>query len=217
MLSDLKQLCESDVTQKDTAYRYPVDKLVSLSQTGVRLQLNFRRFDLPMEKVLVSACLLGDRVRYHSVDAKTESALVDEWMAEGRIVSFCPEVSGGLAVPRAPAEIIGANGFAVLDGFAAVLDDEGNDVTRELMDGARNALRLAQSQGVQVAVLKDGSPSCGRSYIHNGQFRGVRKRGESGVTAALLQRHGIAVFSEHEIAQADRRVRELESQPSLRT
>jgi uncharacterized protein YbbK (DUF523 family) len=167
-----------------------------------------------MEKVLISACLVGERVRYYGGDAKIESKIVDKWVAEGRAISFCPEVSGGLPVPRPPAEIIGANGFAVLDGFAAVLDDMGADVTRQLMEGARNALHLAQSQGVRVAVLEDGSPSCGRSYIHNGQFRGVRKRGESGVTAALLQRHGIAVFSEHQIAQAEERLRELESTTS---
>jgi uncharacterized protein YbbK (DUF523 family) len=163
-----------------------------------------------MEKILISACLLGARVRYHGGDARIESQIVDKWVVEGRVVSFCPEVSGGLAVPRAPAEIIGANGFAVLDGFAAVLDDVGTDVTRALVDGAQSALLLAQAHHIRVAVLKDGSPSCGRSHIYNGQFRGIRKRGESGVTAALLQRHGITVFTEHQLAQAEHRIRELE-------
>lgn len=209
MSSDSK-LCEPDATQKNTAYRYPVDKLVSLSQTGSRLQIDFCSFGLPMEKVLISACLLGDRVRYHGVDAKIESTIIEQWVAEGRVISVCPEVSGGLPVPRPPAEIIGANGFAVLDSFAVVLDEAGTDITRQLMDGARNALHLAQSKGIRLAILKDGSPSCGRTYIHNGQFRGVRKRGESGVTAALLQRHGVAVFSEHQIVQAEQRLRELE-------
>ena len=167
-----------------------------------------------MEKILISACLLGDRVRYDGGDAKIENKTVDKWIAEGRAVSFCPEVSGGLPVPRPPAEIIGANGFAALDGFAAVLDNSGRDVTRQLIEGALNALRVAQSMGVRVAVLKEGSPSCGRSYIHNGQFRGIRKRGEPGVTAALFQRHGIAVFSEHQIAQAEQRLRELDGKLS---
>jgi uncharacterized protein YbbK (DUF523 family) len=119
-------------------------------------------------------------------------------------------MSGGRGVPRAPAEIIGTNGFSVLDGFAAVLDSEGNDVTLLTLEGARMALEQARSQGVKVAVLRDGSPSCGCSFIYNGTFRGIKKRGEPGVTAALLQRHGIAVFGEHQIEQADRRLRELE-------
>jgi uncharacterized protein YbbK (DUF523 family) len=165
-----------------------------------------------MKKVLISACLLGDRVRYHGGDARIENKIVDKWVAEGRAVSLCPEVSGGLSIPRAPAEIIGANGFAVLDGFAAVLDIDGTDVTRHLVEGAHKALQVAQSHGVRVAVLKDGSPSCGRSYIYNGKFRSIRKRGEAGVTAALLQRHGISVFSEHQIAEAEQRLMELENQ-----
>ncbi len=171
-----------------------------------------------MEKILISACLLGDRVRHHGGDAKIESEIVDKWITEGQVISFCPELSGGLAVPRSAAEIIGANGFAVLDGFAVVLDIEDSDVTRPFVEGALKALQLAKAEGVRVAVLKDGSPSCGRTYIHNGRFCGVRKRGESGVTAALLQRNGIAVFNEDQIPLAEERLRELErgSVPRLR-
>ncbi len=163
-----------------------------------------------MEKVLISSCLLGEPVRYNGSHAKVESKIIERWIAEDRVVSVCPEVSGKLGVPRRPAEIIGMNGFAVLDGFAAVLDDRGNDVTHQMVAGAYEVLQLAESQGVRIAVLKDASPSCGRTHIHNGQFRGVKKRGESGVTAALLQRHGIAVFSEHQIADAEKRLIDLE-------
>jgi uncharacterized protein YbbK (DUF523 family) len=163
-----------------------------------------------MEKVLISACLLGHPVRHNGAGAKVENKILDKWMLEGRVVSLCPEVSAGLGVPRAPAEIIGANGFAVLDGFAVVLDNQGADVTRPFVEGAQHTLQLAQSQRIKVAVLKDGSPSCGRTYIYNGHFRGVRKRGEPGVTAALLQRNGIAVFSEYQVAEAELRLQELE-------
>jgi uncharacterized protein YbbK (DUF523 family) len=167
-----------------------------------------------MEKILISACLLGDAVRYNGSAAKIDSKIVDRWVAEGRAISFCPEVSAGLSVPRAPAEIIGSNGFAVLDGFAVVLDNLGTDVTSSLVEGAEQALLLAKSQGIRVAVLKDGSPSCGRTYIHNGHFRGIRKRGEPGVTAALLQRNGIAVFSQYQLVQAEQRLQELENKLS---
>jgi uncharacterized protein YbbK (DUF523 family) len=140
-----------------------------------------------------------------------ENEILEQWIEEGRIISSCPEVRAGLGVPRRPAEIIGANGFAVMDGFAAVVDDMGTDITRQMIVGAMEALQLAQSHGVKVAVLKDGSPSCGRTYIHNGQFRGRKKRGEVGVTAAMLQRNGIAVFSEHQIVEAQARLIELET------
>lgn len=167
-----------------------------------------------MQKVLVSSCLLGDPVRHDGKNARIEDKILERWIAEERVVSICPEVRGGLSVPRRPAEIIGTGGFAVLDGFAAVLDDRGVEITHQMLTGAHEILQLAQSLRVSVAVLKDGSPSCGRTYIHNGQFRGVKKRGEVGVTAALLQRNGIAVFSEYQLTQADKRLRELETSRS---
>jgi uncharacterized protein YbbK (DUF523 family) len=167
-----------------------------------------------MQKILVSSCLLGEKVRYSGQAAKVENEIIDRWMAEGRVVSICPEVRAGLGVPRPAAEIIGMNGFAVLDGFAVVLDDRGKDVTTQLVSGAQDALQLARTHGARIAVLKDGSPSCGRTYIHNGQFRGAKKRGEPGVTAALLLRNGVTVFSEHQIAEAERELRRLENKLS---
>src|ERR1700688_4977507 len=98
-----------------------------------------------MQKVLISSCLLGDPVRYNGKDAKVESKIIASWIGEGRVVSICPEVSGGLSVPRSPAEIIGTGGFAVLDGFAVVLDNRGIDVTWQFVAGAQKALELAQS------------------------------------------------------------------------
>ncbi len=169
-----------------------------------------------MEKVLVSSCLLGDPgVRYNGQHAKVGSGIIERWIAEGRVVSVCPELSGGCSVPRPPAEIIGANGYAVLDGFAAVLTDRGADITRQLVTGAYEVLQLAQSLGIRVAVLKDGGPSCGRSYIHNGKFIGAKKRGEAGVTAALLQRNGILVFTQHQIADAEIRLSYLETNRTM--
>jgi uncharacterized protein YbbK (DUF523 family) len=161
-----------------------------------------------MEKVLISSCLLGNPVRYNGQDAKVESEIINKWLAEGRAISVCPEL---FAIPRPPAEIIGANGYAVLDGFAVVLDDRGSDITRQYVAGAQEVLSVAQRIGARVAVLKDGSPSCGRTYIYNGQFRGVMKRGEAGVTSALLQRNGVAVFSEHQILEAQARLIILET------
>ena len=47
-------------------------------------------------QVLVSACLLGERVRYHGGDAWIAHPILERWHAEGRLVAFCPEVAGGL-------------------------------------------------------------------------------------------------------------------------
>ncbi len=158
--------------------------------------------DEPQTKVLVSACLLGRRVRYDGGHSASHDAIVATWHLENRIVAFCPEVSGGLPTPRPPAEIVGGTGADVLDGDARVVTEQGKDVTREFLRGAHNALRAAREAGARVAVLKSKSPSCGSKTIYDGSFSGTKVAGQ-GVTAALLERHGIRVFDENELAEAD--------------
>jgi uncharacterized protein YbbK (DUF523 family) len=152
-------------------------------------------------KILVSACLLGNKVRYDANDVPTISNLLDDWNAEGRLIAFCPEVAGGLSVPRLPAEIQSEDGNAVLDGTAKVLDNQGNDVSENFINGAKKALEAAQSNNIKVAILKSKSPSCGSSFIYDGTFSSVQKVGQ-GVTTALLERNGIKVFSDLEIEKA---------------
>jgi uncharacterized protein YbbK (DUF523 family) len=164
-----------------------------------------------MIRVLVSACLLGERVRYNGADAAAASPILDGWLSEGRVVRLCPEVAGGLGVPRPAAEISGAGGAGVLEGAARVLTRAGADVTASFLSGARHALAAAVADGVRLAVLKDGSPSCGSSFVYDGSFSGTR-RSDRGVTAALLEREGIRVFSETRLEEADEYLRALEGQ-----
>ena len=163
-----------------------------------------------MIRILVSACLLGDNVRYNGTDAASSDTVLGQWCAEGRVVRFCPEVAGGLGVPRPPAEIVGPRGgAAVLDGRAHVATHAGADVTNAFVSGAQLALEVARAQHVRVAVLKEGSPSCGTHRINDGTFTGRKIEGD-GVTAALLERHGIRVFSEQQVHLAARYVDGLE-------
>jgi len=160
--------------------------------------------------VLVSACLLGEKVRYNGADAASGSRILEDWVREGRVVPFCPEVAGGLGVPRPPAEIQGAGGASVLDGAARVRTRTGLDVTGAFLRGAELALWAAREGGARLAVLKEGSPSCGSGFVYDGSFSG-RRKDESGVTAALLQRSGIAVFSENRLEEAAEHLRVLET------
>jgi uncharacterized protein YbbK (DUF523 family) len=152
-------------------------------------------------KILVSSCLLGEPVRYHGGDAACDSGILQRWREEGRIVSACPETAAGLPVPRPPAEITGGDGSAVLARRAYVGDRSGADVTDAFMRGARATLDLAVANGVRLAVLKDGSPSCATTYLHDGSFRNQRDAGK-GVTAALLEQAGIRLFNEHQLEEA---------------
>lgn len=162
-----------------------------------------------MERILVSACLLGRPVRYDGTGRRSDDTLFRQWRDEGRLVPFCPEVGGGLPVPRPPAEIVGGLGGDVLDGRARVLTSDGADVTSHFVAGARQALERARAYDVRLAILKESSPSCGSLQIFDGTFAGRRIPGE-GVTTALLERHGISVFTEETIEAAAARLAELE-------
>lgn len=141
-----------------------------------------------MQKILISACLVGDKVNYKGESNFCEK--INQLKEKYELLVFCPEIEGGLKIPRLPNEIRDDK----------VIRKDGKDVTREFNLGAHKALQLCQYLGITKAVLKENSPSCGTHKIHNGYFTGVKKNG-MGVTAKLLKEHGIAVYSEDEIDQ----------------
>ena len=142
--------------------------------------------------ILVSACLLGVPCRYDGRSCP-EPALV-ELAARGKALPCCPEVLGGLGVPHPPAEIVGGDGEDVLEGRARVLNIRGQDATAKYLRGAQAALRLARCWGIRRAILKSHSPSCATCRIYDGTFTGRLREGQ-GVTAALLRREGLELWS----------------------
>jgi uncharacterized protein YbbK (DUF523 family) len=162
----------------------------------------FRLIDMA-PKILISACLLGQPVRYDGRGKPFAHPAIDRWRQEGRLVTICPEMAGGMPVPRPPAEIEkGASGVDVLEGRARVLEVTGGDVTAQFIAGAEKALAFATASGCTYALLIDGSPSCGSVAIYDGSFSGVKHAG-NGVTAGLLEKAGIAVFSPADIDRLD--------------
>lgn len=140
-------------------------------------------------KLLVSACLLGEPVRYDGQAQRLVDPSLRAWQQAGMLVSFCPEVAGGLPTPRPAAE-------CQADG--RILTCSGEDVTAAFRRGAEAALALCRREGIQCALLKERSPSCGSQRIYDGRFRGVTQSGE-GMTANLLRQPGIRVFSEEQL------------------
>ncbi len=93
----------------------------------------------------------------------------------------CPEQLGGLSTPRPPARIVGGDGFDVLAGRAKVIRrGDGVDVTEAFVRGAKECLKLVEIFGLEKALLKAKSPSCGL-------MRPV------GVTAAALLLSGVEI------------------------
>ena len=152
-------------------------------------------------KILVSACLLGVRVRYDG-QAK-ETAWIRELSKQHEVLTMCPEVQGGLPVPREPAEIHGTS-LLILDGHVSdktgVYTPKGQDVTEAFLKGAEDTLVFCKRHGINLAILKERSPSCGKSQVYDGSHTGV-VIGGMGITAALLKRNGIQVFSEEDEAE----------------
>lgn len=142
------------------------------------------------ESVLVSACLLGVSCRYDGSHAWCPEVFDELWRSH--FIPICPEQLGGLGTPRPPAVLDGGGGADVLEGKARVLTGEGEDVTPAFLKGAEEALRLALLAKAKKAILKDRSPSCGCRNIHRREGLGSGV----GVTAALLAKNGIQVFSE---------------------
>jgi uncharacterized protein YbbK (DUF523 family) len=148
------------------------------------------------QNILISACLLGNPVRYNGTDLLLDHPLLKQWEKEGRLISICPEVAGGLPTPRAPAEIVGGDGNTVLLKEAQVINSNKEDVTAAFTLGANKALQTAKDSNCVVAILTERSPSCGSTLIYDGSFSGVRKQG-MGVTTALLEENKIRVFSQN--------------------
>jgi uncharacterized protein YbbK (DUF523 family) len=143
-----------------------------------------------MERLLVSACLLGFCCKYdgghNALPPETLARLREKY----RLLPVCPETAGGLPVPRTPAERRGE----------AVVSRTGADVTAAFARGAETALRLCERTGCRKALLKERSPSCGSRRIYDGSFSGRLIPG-SGVSAEALRAAGVAVYGENEIEE----------------
>ncbi|WP_334308414.1 DUF523 domain-containing protein [Lacrimispora sp.] len=136
------------------------------------------------ENILVSACLLGVNCRYDGGNGKREEVL--SLMEHYNLIPVCPEQLGGLMTPREPAE-------RQKDGL--VRNQQGQDVTSFFKNGAEETLRIGKLYGCKRAILKERSPSCGHGVIYDGTFSGSKIDG-SGMTAELLEKHGIKVTGE---------------------
>lgn len=132
-------------------------------------------------RILVSACLLGIACRYDGSAVTNEAVL--RLADRHTVIPFCPEVHGGLATPREPAEISGGR----------VVTRSGADVTRNYQKGAEETLRLMKLLRCDCAVLQDRSPSCGSGVVHDGTFCGALVEGD-GLTAHALKAEGFQVI-----------------------
>ncbi len=135
-----------------------------------------------MEKYLVSACLLGVNCKYNGKN-NLNRELID-YIAGKEVFAVCPEVMGGMTIPRIPSEV---------QADKRVINQEGEDVTEYFVNGANKAKEVALENGIMFAILKNGSPSCGYNSIYDGSFshKSIKAKG---LFAELLIENGIEII-----------------------
>lgn len=138
--------------------------------------------------ILISACLLGLECRYDGKGNYVEQ--MKELKEKHNLIPICPEISGGLGIPRMPCEI----------REHKVITKDGKDVTEAFWQGARETLKLAKLFDCKYAILKERSPSCGHGSIYDGSFTGTLTSG-SGITAGLLFENGVEILGETQIGK----------------
>ena len=135
--------------------------------------------------ILVSACLAGIPCRY---DGKSKTVPeIRKLVQNGKAVTVCPELLGGLEIPRPPAEI--RNG--------RILTEKGRDVTQNYVNGSKKALEICLMNHCDQAVLKEKSPACGAHVVYDGTFTG-RITERHGIFASMLLENHIPCFNEYE-------------------
>lgn len=139
----------------------------------------------------VSKCLLGENCTYSGGSYFIEELALLAHL--GKVVPVCPEVLGGLPIPRDPAEIQKNNPLFIQT-------NQGQDVTEEYIRGAKKALQMFLDSDIKVAVLKFRSPSCGCDGIYDGTFSHTLINGQ-GVFAKMCQEHNIKLFHENQIEE----------------
>ena len=136
-------------------------------------------------RVGISACLLGQRVRYdggHKRDRRITGTLgrIFEW------VPVCPEVEMGLGVPRETLRLEGRGRSQRL-----VFRDSRSDITSRMNAWSHDRLEQLEKLDLCGYVLKSGSPSCGmrgvKVFRPGGPGRPAR-RGVGLFARALMKR-----------------------------
>ena len=132
-------------------------------------------------RIAVSACLLGENCKYNGGNNYSEKLI--KFVEGHEVIPVCPEVLGGLSIPREPAEIV--------DG--AVRRRDGTSVDEEFRKGAEEALNIIKQKQAELVILQSRSPSCGVGRIYDGTFSGTLIPGD-GVFVKILKENGFKVM-----------------------
>jgi uncharacterized protein YbgA (DUF1722 family)/uncharacterized protein YbbK (DUF523 family) len=150
----------------------------------------------------VSACLLGDPVRFDG-GHKRDPFLVDTLGPFVEWVAVCPEVEIGLSTPRDTLRLVGAQ-----DAPRLVVEKTGQDLTERMRRYAGGKVEQLAAMQLHGYVLKRASPSCGLLRVRVYPESGIPQAGGRGLFAAELARRLPLLPVEEEGRLSDSRIRE---------
>lgn len=148
------------------------------------------------QPIIISACLAGLRTRYDGREFPHPQ--LAELSVRWTLVPVCPEVLGGLGIPRPQCRFTGGDGVGVLEGMARIVDRTGRDRTAHFVRGGEEVERVVRLVTPRLIVFKEGSPSCG---VRRVDIEGTKQPG-CGVTVALLRRQGFSILTEEDPVEA---------------
>lgn len=125
-------------------------------------------------KVLVSACLLGEKCKYNG-ESNYNQRVID-FLKDDEIIPICPEVMGGMSIPRLSCEFFEGR----------VIDASGEDVTEVFENGVTEVCKILEEQNIERAILQSRSPMCGVNQIYDGSFSGVLVSGRGMLAQKLI-------------------------------
>ncbi|ABB44889.1 Protein of unknown function DUF523 [Sulfurimonas denitrificans DSM 1251] len=116
-------------------------------------------------KIAVSACLLGEKVRFDG-GHKHDRFITDELGKYASFAPFCPEIIA-FGVPRPSIRLVNKE-----DSYRIISNKNGDDLTNELQDKSYQEFRKIVQNDLSGIIFKSKSPSCGmgsaKAYLENG-------------------------------------------------
>jgi len=131
-------------------------------------------------KIAVSACLLGERVRFDK-GHKHDHFITDELSQYAQLIAFCPEHLA-FGSPRPSVRMVRENESLIIQS-----NKDASNLTQELLHASREDLNRIEKEPLSAIIFKSKSPSCGlasaKAYLPNGFAEGK----ENGLFANLCK------------------------------
>jgi len=136
----------------------------------------------PKPRLGISACLLGEKVRYDGGD-KRDCFLTETFGRHVEWVPVCPEVEIGMGVPREAVRLVGDPPKPRM-----IAERSGKDWTAQFNPFAAKRVQALTALDLAGYIFKKNSPSCGMERVRVYNSKSVPTRQGRGLFAAAVMR-----------------------------